>query len=300
MHFALQLSYWLLIPLILLAGGLLVRVFIIFHDCCHQSFYKSSKLNRALGFFTGMLCFTSYKHWRWEHSVHHATSGDLDRRGVGDIWTVTVDEYLRMPKWRKLSYRAARNPIVLFGLAPLLVFLVKERIPSKKAKPVTRRAVWWTNLAVVGMLAVGCLLFGIVPFLLIQLGVIATAATAGVWMFYIQHQFEGVYWERHEHWDYASAALEGSSFYKLPKVLQWFTGNIGFHHIHHLSSKIPNYYLQACHESNPAFSEVEPVTMLGSLKSIGYRLWDEADKELVGWRRMREIRHERQLAGAAG
>lgn len=291
-------SLWC-IPLAALAGGLLVRVFIIFHDCCHGSFYKNPTVNRWLGYFTGTLAFTPFKHWKWEHSIHHATAGDLDRRGVGDIWTLTVEEYLALSKKQRLVYRAVRNPFILFGIAPIYLFVVRERIPSPKANPLTKKAVWMTNFAILGMLVTGALIFGLLPYLLLQTLVIGIAASAGVWLFYIQHQFEGVYWERHEHWEYCSAALEGSSFYKLPRILQWFSGNIGYHHIHHLSSKIPNYHLEACHNSHPEFQEVKPVTIPISMKSFGYRLWDESEKVLIGWRRMREIRRAQEEAGRA-
>ncbi len=298
MYFALQVSAWAVVPLIPLAGGLLVRIFIIFHDCCHNSFYKTGRLNQVLGYLTGVLVFTPFKHWRWEHSVHHATAGDLDRRGIGDIWTLTVDEYLKMPRRMRIAYRAARNPFILFFLAPLYLFVVRERFASAGASKAARRGVLLTNLGVITMVATGCWVFGILPFLLIQLGVLWTAAAAGVWLFYVQHQFEGVYWERHEHWEYTAAALEGSSYYKLPKLLQWFSGNIGFHHIHHLSSKIPNYHLEACHYSHPAFREIKPLTIWSSLKSFSFRLWDEAAGELVGWKRLREVRAQRAAAAA--
>ena len=292
MFFLLKVSVWWVLPLIPIAGGLLVRIFIIFHDCCHNSFYKSQKVSKVLGYITGVLAFTPYKQWRWEHSIHHATAGDLDRRGVGDVWTLTIEEYLKMPKRMRIAYRAVRNPVLLFLVAPILLFVIRERIPIKNATKETKRAVWATNFGVAAMITIGCLIFGPLPYILIQLGVIGTAASAGVWLFYIQHNFEGVYWERHEHWEYTSAALEGSSYYKLPKILQWFSGNIGFHHIHHLSSKIPNYHLEMCHYSHPAFQEVKPITIMTSMKSFSYRLWDESEKALVGWKRMREVRRE--------
>ena len=289
-YFVREVSYLLVLPLALLASGFLVRLFIIFHDCCHNSFYKNRVLNQWIGFFTGVMTFTPFKHWRWEHSVHHATAGDLDRRGIGDIWTLTVKEYIGMPRRDRLVYRMVRNPFILFCIAPSYVFLIRERRAAPGASEMTKRTVKYTNVALLVMFLIGGLIFGFVPYLLIQVGVMAVAASAGVWLFYVQHQFEGVYWERHEHWEYTTAALEGSSFYRLPRILQWFTGNIGFHHIHHLSSKVPNYYLEACHNSHLAFASVKPVTLFGSFKSMGYRLWDETDKALVGWRRMREIR----------
>jgi omega-6 fatty acid desaturase (delta-12 desaturase) len=299
-YFAKEVSYLLVLPLALLASGFLVRLFIIFHDCCHNSFYKNSVLNQWVGFFTGALAFTPFKHWRWEHSVHHATAGDLDRRGVGDVWTLTVKEYIAMSRWDRLVYRMVRNPVILFGIAPSYVFLMRERWTSSRASQKTRRTVKFTNCALLVMFLIGGLIFGFVPYVLIQVGIMAVAASAGVWLFYIQHQFEGVYWERHEHWEYTSAALEGSSFYRLPRIFQWFTGNIGFHHVHHLSSKVPNYYLEACHNSHPEFANVKPVTLFGSFKSLGYRLWDETDKVLVGWRRMREIRRRQPADLIAG
>jgi omega-6 fatty acid desaturase (delta-12 desaturase) len=298
MFFTVKTSILLTIPLVLVSAGLLVRVFIVFHDCCHNSFYKNSKVNRVLGFFTGVMAFTPYKHWKWEHSIHHATAGDLDRRGVGDIWTLTIEEYLKLPKMHRLGYRIVRNPFFLCLFAPSWLFMIRERLPSKNASPQTKRAVWATNFALIGMFVIGCSIFGW-AYIPLQVSVMAVAASLGVWMFYIQHQFEGVYWERHEHWEYTSAALEGSSFYKLPKILQWFTGNIGFHHVHHLSSKIPNYYLERCHKSHPAFQEVKPLTVANSMKSFGYRLWDESEKVLIGWRRFREIRRAQEEAGRA-
>ncbi len=299
-YFAMKVNYLIVLPLALLASGFLVRLFIIFHDCCHNSFYRNRVLNQWIGFFTGVLAFTPFKHWRWEHSVHHATAGDLDRRGVGDVWTLTVKEYIEMSRWDRFVYRMVRNPVILFGIAPSYVFLFRERLSSPRANPATRKTVRLTNCALLVMFLIGGLIFGFLPFVLIQVGIMAFAASAGVWLFYIQHQFEGVYWERHEHWEYTSAALEGSSFYRLPRILQWFTGNIGYHHIHHLSSKVPNYYLEACHNSHPAFANVTTVTFWGGFKSLSFRLWDETDKMLVGWRRMREIRRLKPANVIAG
>ena len=295
MYLSLAVSWWLTLPLAVLAGGFMVRLFIIFHDCGHGSFFKSRKANDVLGFLTGVLTVTPYYHWRWEHSLHHATSGDLDRRGTGDIWTLTVQEYLDASRWRRFAYRLARNPVVLFVLAPLFLFFVKHRFPNPKAGPRERRSVYWTNLAVLGMaLALGWV-FGFKAYLLIQLTVMMVAGSAGLWLFYVQHQFEGVYWDRREEWDYTEAALRGSSFYKLPRILQWFSGNIGFHHLHHLSPRIPNYHLEKCHEADPVFQRVPPVTLFASLKSLSLRLWDEQRNRLVGYSHLRRLRrHQRQ------
>lgn len=283
-------SWWLALPLIVLAGGFLVRIFIIHHDCGHGSFFQSGPANHILGFITGVLTFTPYHQWRWEHALHHATSGDLDRRGIGDIWTLTVQEYLEASRWKKFAYRLARNPVILFLVAPLFVFLIQQRFPNGKAGRRERHSVYWTNLAILLVAAGLSYLLGWQAYLIIQLGVVAVAASAGVWLFYVQHQFEGVYWGRGENWDYTAAALQGSSFYKLPKLLQWFSGNIGYHHIHHLSARIPNYHLEKCHKSEPLFRTVKPLTLFASLKSFSFRLWDERQKRLVGYRVLKQFR----------
>ena len=254
--------------------------------------FPSRKANDILGFITGVLTFVPYYHWRWEHALHHATSGDLDQRGTGDVWTLTVQEYLEASRWKRFAYRLARNPVVLFGLAPLFLFLIKMRFPAAKAPRRERHSVAWTNLAIVGLAAGMSWIFGLKAYLLLQVLIIMVAGTAGIWLFYVQHQFEGVYWERSADWDYATAALKGSSFYKLPKVLQWFSGNIGFHHIHHLSPRIPNYHLEKCHRAEPLFQTVKPVTFFASFKSLTFRLWDEQRQKLVGYRALRAMRKQ--------
>jgi omega-6 fatty acid desaturase (delta-12 desaturase) len=294
MYLSLAVSWWLTLPLAVLAGAFMVRAFIIFHDCGHGSFFKSVTANHLLGAITGVLTFTPFYHWRWEHAIHHVSAGDLDRRGTGDVWTLTVQEYLEASRWRRFAYRLARNPVVLFVLAPLFVFLLKQRVPSLKAPLRERYSVYWTNLGV-GAMAAGLIwIFGLKAYLIIQLVVVMTAGSAGVWLFYVQHQFEGVYWERGEDWDYATAALKGSSFYQLPRVLQWFSGNIGFHHIHHLSPRIPNYHLEKCHRAEPLFQTVKPITLFSSFKSFTFRLWDEQRRKLVGYRHLRTLRRQQR------
>ncbi len=289
---SLAVSWWLTLPLAMLAGAFLIRVFIIFHDCGHGSFFKSRPANDVVGFITGLLTFTPYYHWRWEHAIHHASAGDLDKRGTGDVWTMTVQEYLESSRWKRFAYRLARNPIVLFVIAPLFLFVIRQRFASAQTNPRERRSVHWMNLAILGMAAALSWTFGFKAYLLIQLTVMGVAGAAGVWMFYVQHQFEDVYWERGDKWDYTAAALQGSSFYKLPGILQWFSGNIGFHHIHHLSSRIPNYNLERCHYSHPMFQAVKPITLFSSLRSSTLRLWDEQLKKLVGYRHIRNQRNE--------
>jgi omega-6 fatty acid desaturase (delta-12 desaturase) len=293
MYVSLSVSYWLTLPLAVLAGGFMVRLFIIHHDCGHGSFFKSRLANEIVGCLTGVITFTPYHQWRWEHAIHHSSSGDLDRRGTGDIWTLTVEEYLAASRWKRFSYRMARNPIVLFVIAPLFLFLVLQRLTNPRAGFRESISVYGTNLALLAVATALSQVFGFKAYVLIQLTVLMVAGSAGVWLFYVQHQFEGVYWERNENWDYATAALQGSSFYKLPKVLQWFSGNIGFHHIHHLSPKIPNYKLEDCHNDNPQFMEVEPLTLRTSLKSIRVRLWDEDRHKMIGYHKAaHEAMHE--------
>ena len=298
MYRSLAVSYWLTVPLVILAAGFMVRTFIIHHDCGHGSFFKSRKANDFWGFITGVLVFTPYYLWRWEHAVHHASSGDLDRRGTGDVWTMTVQEYLEASRWKRFAYRLTRNPFVLFVIAPSLVFLVRHRFAPSKASPRERHSVYWTNLAILGVAAGLSMIFGIKAYLILQVAVSMVATSVGVWLFYVQHQFEGVYWERGEDWDYATAALQGSSFYKLPKILQWFSGSIGFHHIHHLSPAIPNYNLEKCHKAEPLFQTVKPVTLFRSLKSFTFRLWDEQHHKLVGYGYLRTLRKPRRQASA--
>jgi Fatty acid desaturase len=294
MYWSLSVSWWITLPLAVLASGFLIRIFIIFHDCGHGSFFKSQLANDTVGFIAGVITFTPYYHWRWEHAVHHAGSGDLDKRGTGDIWTMTVQEYLESSRWKRFAYRLARNPIVLFVIAPIFLFLIRQRFPSPGASKRERESVQWMNLAILGMVAGLIWIFGFKSYLLIQLTITGVGGAIGIWMFYVQHQFEGVYWERGEDWDYTAAALQGSSFYKLPKILQWFSGNIGFHHIHHLSPRIPNYNLERCHKADPLFQNVPSVTLLSSLKALTFRLWDEPLRQLVGYGRLRDIRNEKR------
>jgi omega-6 fatty acid desaturase (delta-12 desaturase) len=289
-HLCLAISWWLVLPLAVLAGALLVRVFIIFHDCGHGSFFKSTTANDLVGFLAGILTFTPYYHWRWEHAIHHSNAGDLDKRGTGDVWTMTVQEYLESSRWKKFAYRLARNPFILFVVAPLFLFIFRQRVPSSKANRRERHSVYAMNAAILAMAVSLSLVFGIKDYVLVQLIIMMVAGGVGVWMFYVQHQFEDVYWERGEDWSFVAAALQGSSFYKLPRVLQWFSGNIGFHHIHHLSPRIPNYNLEKCHKADPLFQTVKPITLFSSLKSFTFRLWDEKSRKLVGYGHLRKIR----------
>ncbi len=276
--------FWLIIPLIIIAAGLLVRTFIIFHDCGHQSFFKSRLLNEWVGVVTGLFAFTSYHHWRWEHAGHHSTVGDLNKRGTGDLWTLTTKEYLESSRAVRLGYRIVRNPYFLFGFVPLFLFLVKERIPSPNARRPEFLAIHLTSLAVLVISVLLSLVFGWKEYLIVQGSILTVAATAGSWLFYVQHQYEDTYWERSEEWDYFTASLKGSSFYKLPKVLQFFSGNIGFHHIHHLNSRIPNYNLEACQKDLPFLQDAKTIGLMEGFKTARLALWDEDQKKMIAFK----------------
>jgi omega-6 fatty acid desaturase (delta-12 desaturase) len=292
MYLSLSYSYWITLALALPAGGLLTRIFILFHDCGHGSFFKSQRANHILGTICGILVFTPYYQWRFEHAIHHATSGDLDRRGTGDIVTLTVKEYMELSRWGRLKYRLYRSPIVLLGFGPWYTFLISQRMVNPISRRRERLSVYFTNLVIVAILLLSWATIGIPAYLMIQLPTAFIAGLGGIWMFYIQHQFEGTYWESHDEWDYATAALRGSSYFKLPKVLQWFTGNIGFHHIHHLSSRIPNYALQRCMNENPEFMDVTTITLWSSLRSLRLNLWDEERRQLVSFGYLKQLRQQ--------
>lgn len=280
--------YGITLALGMVAAALLTRIFIFFHDCTHGSLLPSPRWNRNVGYLCGILAFTAFHDWRRSHAGHHITAGDLDRRGMGDIMTMTVDEYLSAPPLRKLGYRLYRHPLVMFGVGPLYYFLLRNRYPSPGAKKVDFVSVIITNLALVSILLAASLTVGFRTYLLVQLPVLAMAATLGVWLFYIQHQFDGVYWARHEDWDPWQVVMTGASFYQLPKLLQWITGNIGFHHVHHMRPGIPNYRLQECHEGTPELQAVKPLTLRDSLKSIQLNLYDERQRKLVSFRSLQK------------
>ena len=290
MYYSLAVSYWLTLLLAVPTAGLFVRIFIIFHDCGHGSFFKSHTANTIVGYITGILTFAPYHDWRFNHARHHATCSDLDRRGTGDVWTLTTGEYDALTPWKKFTYRLYRNPVVMFGLGPVWLFLISHRFSPGGAKAREKRSVYLTNLGLVVVALTASLLIGFKSYVLIQLPVILLAGTIGIWLFYVQHQYEDVYWNRHDDWDFEAAALEGSSFYKLPAVLQWFTGNIGYHHVHHLNARIPNYNLQRCHEQFDVFQQVKPLTFFSSLKSLRFRLYDEDMHRMVSFRQRKYSR----------
>jgi len=280
--------YWVTMMLASVAGGILVRIFILFHDCCHGSFFSSRAANTILGYVAGILTFTPFEDWRSAHNRHHATAGDLDRRGVGDIWTMTAEEYLAAPRLKRIGYRIYRNPLVLFGPGAALLFLWFQRFSKKGAGKSARKSVVITNLVLLSLLALAASTIGVRTYLMIQLPVIAIGGGAGLWLFYIQHQFENAYWVRHDSWSPLSEALHGSSYFKLPKVLQWFTGNIGLHHVHHVRPNIPNYNLQQCYDEVTVLQAVRAITLKASIGSLRLSLYDEKNGKLVGFSRVRK------------
>ncbi|GIK72979.1 MAG: hypothetical protein BroJett021_19670 [Chloroflexota bacterium] len=287
MYFSLNVGYWLTLLLAIPAAGFAVRIFIIQHDCGHGSFFKSRKANDSTGIVCSLFTLTPYRFWRKSHAIHHAHHAELEERGIGDVWTLTVDEYLAAPWWKRVAYRIFRNPFFLFGIAPAVNFLILTRFPiggEREWRNGERESVLYTNLALAGLFAIFIAWIGVVPVLAIFLPTVVIAAAVGTWLFYVQHQFERTYWEHTPEWDYTLAAMHGSSYYRLPKVLQWFTGNIGFHHIHHLSPRIPNYNLERCHEENPLMQRVVQLTLWSSFKTTSLALWDEEKRRLVTFR----------------
>jgi len=300
MYYSLDVSYFLTLFLSLFASGFIMRIFIIQHDCGHGSFFRSRKANDYLGMICSVLTFTPYHYWRKSHAIHHAAVGKLDERGIGDIYTLTVDEYLARNKWGRLRYRLYRNPLILFMVIPPVLFLFLYRFPISKLAVMKslHTTVYLTNAAIA--LIAGAIIFfiGLKAFLLVQVPIIIISLCVGTWFFYVQHQFEDTYWKDEKDWDYTEAALKGSSYYKLPRVLQWFTGNIGFHHIHHLSPRIPNYKLEKCHKENPAFQASTTLTLRTSLKSMILNLWDERSKRLISFGDLKKLGYFNKMASS--
>lgn len=284
MWYSLRISYALTLALSVVAAAFLVRVFILFHDCGHNSLFPSTKANRTVGFWLGVLVFTPSEQWWHAHAIHHATSGNLDRRGIGDVETWTVKEYLATPWHRRLWYRAIRNPFVFLGVGPLAMFLISHRLPLPRFTRRETTSVILTNLAILAVATATSLLIGWKAYLMIQLPVIWIAGTVGIWLFYVQHQFEDMYWMTNNQWDYITSALQGASYYRLPGLLRWFTGNIGFHHIHHLNPRIPNYELPKCYSNNKILQEcVQTIPFGDAYPCLFLNLWDEAEEKMISF-----------------
>lgn len=283
-----KISYFAALPMMLLAALFTVRSFIIMHDCGHGSFFKSKKLRTFIGYITGFVCFTPYHQWTLSHAIHHKHSGNLDKRGVGDVWTATVDEYQNMSALGKFGYRFYRHPFVTFFIGPFYIFMISYRFFAKEDGAKERRSVIITNLYIAAYILTMGTWLGWGTFLLIQFTILQMAQIMGVWLFYVQHQYEGVYWKRQGDWDYFDSAMNGCSYFKMPKILQWFSGNIGFHHIHHLSHSIPNYNLEKAMQENEIFQNPPTVNVLTSLKSAFLNIYDERTEELISFREMKK------------
>jgi len=283
MYVALSVSYLLVLVLAIPTAGFLVRTYILFHDCAHGSLLSGRRANAFLGSVLGLIVFTPFARWRHDHVVHHATAGDLDRRGTGDVPTLTVAEYNARSRRARLGYRLVRNPVVMFGIGPIYAMLLMPRWAPRSASSRIQRSVWRTNLALVLVIGGLCWLLGWRDFLLVQAPLVMLAGGTGIWLFYVQHQFEKTYWQRPQDWSYTDAALRGSSYLDLPKVLQFFTGSIGLHHVHHLNPKIPNYNLQRAQDGNAILQSVPRLTLRVGLRSVRLKLWDEDAARLVTW-----------------
>jgi omega-6 fatty acid desaturase (delta-12 desaturase) len=281
MYVLADVSLVLTLVLAIPAAGFLLRTYMVFHDCAHGSFLPSKRANRWLGVFCGLLLFESYDRWKHSHAVHHASAGDLDRRGVGDVFTLTVEEYRASSRRARFAYRLFRNPAIMFGIGPVYALMLQPRLTSRTMRPRLRRSVMWTNVAIAALVGAMCWLVGWREYLLVQMPVAMLAGAAGVLLFYVQHQFEDTYWAHKGEWSYTDAALRGSSHLALPGLLRFFTSNIGLHHVHHLNARIPSYNLQRAHDENPVFHSVPTLSLRDSLRTLRLKLWDEERGRLV-------------------
>jgi omega-6 fatty acid desaturase (delta-12 desaturase) len=284
--------WWLMALVILPSAGLLLRLFIIQHDCGHGSFFRSHRANELVGGLLGVVTMTPYRYWKKTHHIHHSSSGDLGRRELGDVSTLTVDEYNALPLWKRWIYRMYRSVFGLFVLGPIYQFIVKHRYPFDLPRTWKREwmSILGTNLGLLAMILGASVTVGVGPYLVVQLSIVLLAGAAGIWLFYIQHQFEDTYWRPSEDWTLKDAALQGSSYYDLPRILRWFTGNIGLHHVHHLCAGIPNYRLQECFDKVPDLHRVHRLTLWSSLGCARLKLWDEKAQRLVAFRQARRSR----------
>ncbi|MBI5059348.1 fatty acid desaturase [candidate division KSB1 bacterium] len=289
MYLSLAMPFYVTLGLGVLAAGFMVRMFIIQHDCGHGSFFVSKKLNDRVGYFCSLFTMVPYYYWRRQHALHHSTNGNLDQRGLGDMTIHTVKEYLVLSRFDKLHYRCYRHPLVFILFGPLALFFYINRVCTdpQHYNQRDRRNIWITNLTIAATLAAIGVFIGFAALAKVVLPVLFIAASLGIWLFYIQHQFEHTYWKPKAEWNYVRAAMQGSSYYKLPRILQWFTGNIGYHHIHHLKSSIPNYELERCYHENPEFHDVYTVTLFSSMKTMFLSVWDEDQQRLISFRELK-------------
>ncbi|HEY5319081.1 MAG TPA: fatty acid desaturase [Solirubrobacteraceae bacterium] len=286
----LPVSYVLVLLLSVPASGFLVRTFIVFHDCAHGSFLPTKRANIWLGSILGPVVFMPFHRWRHDHAVHHASLGDLDRRrGIGDFYTWTVAEYRSKPWHERLGYRLVRSPFIIFTLGPIWETLIEPRFPPRHARPRIRRSHLYTDLGLIVVIGVMVLLIGWREYLLLELPPLLLAAVVGMYLFYVQHQFEDSYWERSGDWSYVDAALAGSTYLKLPRVLRFFTGNIGLHHVHHLLARIPNYNLQRAHDENPFLHRAPTISLWQGLCAVRLKLYDEDSRRMVTFAQARAV-----------
>ncbi len=281
--------WWLALLLTVPAAFFVVRLFMIQHDCGHHAFFRSTAANNWTGRVLGVLTMTPYDCWRREHAIHHATSGDLDRRGVGSIETLTVEEYAALSPLKQFGYRLYRNPVVLFLFGPAFVFLLQQRLPVGLMKEGWRpwMSAMGTNIGIAAIVGLGLWLAGWQALLLIYVPTIVVAASIGVWLFYVQHQFEETHWSRHDEWNHTTAALDGSSHYVMPPVLRWLTANIGVHHVHHAASKVPFYRLPTVLKDHPELAQLNRITIWESFRTVSLTLWCETRQKLVSFREAR-------------
>ena len=291
MYLSLDVSYWLTLALSVPTAGFLIRLFIFQHDCGHGSFFSSQRANNWLGRLVGVVMMTPYQYWRRTHAIHHATSGNLDRREFGEIKTLTVEEYEKLSPLGKFSYRFYRNIFTLLFIGPFYQFVIKHRYPFDIPRAWKRewKSVWGTNASILAIVVLSYFTIGVDKLLLVHLPILLCAGAMGMWLFYVQHQFEDTYWRDKQEWEFHDAGLQGSSFYDLPRILHWFTGNIGYHHIHHLASRIPNYHLRRAMEEVPDLNHVTRLSVWESIRCARYKLWDEAGRRLVGFRDLRKM-----------
>jgi omega-6 fatty acid desaturase (delta-12 desaturase) len=281
-------SVALTVALVILTAGFLVRTFIIFHDCTHGSLFAAKRANRWVGRLAGLFVLAPFERWRHDHAVHHGTSGDLERRGVGDIVTLTVDEYHARSRRGQLAYRLTRNPLVMFGLGPIIAMVIGPRIATRAQRPRLRHSVLTTDAVIVALAVSLWLLIGWQRLLIVWAPPALIAGSVGIWLFYVQHQFEDAYWQNAGDWDYTEAALLGSSYLNLPRPLEFFTGHIGFHHVHHLCARVPNYNLRRAHRENPIFHQVPELSLLDGLRAVHLKLWDQERGKLVSFAQARQ------------
>jgi omega-6 fatty acid desaturase (delta-12 desaturase) len=288
---AVEYGYWIALLLAVPAAGFSVRLFMIQHDCGHYSYFHSRWANDLTGQIIGLVTLTPHRYWRDAHSIHHATAGNLDARGIGDVTTLTVREYAALPWWRRLGYRLYRNPLVLIALAPTFLFVVKYRLPLDMLRRRWRLLsdVMLSNLLIGLIVVTAGFMMGFGTIALVQAPITLLSATIGVWLFYVQHQFEGTHWAKENAWNFHAAALKGSSYFHMPAVMRWFTANIGAHHVHHLCSRIPSYRLDDCLKRYPELQQINRVTLWQSVRCLPLALWDEERHRLVSFRAMKQL-----------